>query len=75
MLLSRLGIYFDGQTKHKSTNITGTIELIKSMTNISTKPTKKESIRFIKSYTDNALELTFKDSGCFLIGSFLCPIA
>tara|TARA_B100000131_G_scaffold163325_1_gene157937 strand:+ start:165 stop:914 length:750 start_codon:yes stop_codon:yes gene_type:complete len=75
MLLSRLGMYFNGQTKHVSTNITGSIELIDSIRRMNKKPTKKESIRFIKSYEGKALELSFPKAKCTLIGSFLCQIS
>tara|TARA_R100000152_G_C6781117_1_gene214973 strand:+ start:35 stop:787 length:753 start_codon:yes stop_codon:yes gene_type:complete len=75
ILLSRLGLYFNGQTKHVASNITGSIELTQSKSNISTKPTKKESIRFISDYKGRALDLTFNKNDCILIGSFLCPIS
>ena len=72
ILLSKLGIYFDGQPKHHSSNITGTLKLLKPKTNVRFNKLKSESIGLLEKCTDKALELSFSKRTTPIIGSFLC---
>ena len=74
ILLSKLGIYFDGQPKQSSDNITGSIKLCKSKLGVNFNKTKKESIRYLTEQENNAIKISFKTALKPVIGSFICQI-
>jgi len=72
ILLSRLGKYFDGQTKHVATDITGSLMLRNKKSKLTKNPTKTENIRYIRSCKSGAMRIKFKDADHAIIGSFIC---
>jgi len=73
LLLSKLFISFDGQTRgHKATEGCGTIKL---MNNLKDLPLlKKESIRFVKKIKQDSYKIIFKDKSIPIIsGLLVCP--
>ena len=73
LLLSKLFISFDGQTRgHKATDGCGTIKL---MDNLKDLPLlKKESIRFVKKIKQDSYKIIFKDKSTPIIsGLLVCP--
>jgi len=72
IILNRLGIPCDGQTKHAATQVTGTIRL-KSKNVRRKKLIKLESLRYINKSKAKGIELSFNTNiKNVVIGSFIC---
>jgi len=72
IILNRLGVAFDGQTKHAATEVTGTIRLKKKNARRK-RAIKPESLRFIEKSKETGIEFSFnEDIKNVVIGSFIC---